>query len=859
MNVPAQSAARGAGIKEPIPQSSFLISQADTALQLAIQGKELYEAGQFEEAARSWQRAAEVYTQQGNEQGRTESLMNKAEALQALGLYPRACNTLLQAFRIAESDCQPFTRGYPEYRARQDFLLETLSAQPNSPSKVVGLRKFGDVFLKMGELELSGEVLQLIRKVPQEWLSPQVLSAIAISLGNVERAKGDRKAQQDASTEPKPAPLRCTDRQPGLEEDFYLRAAQYYREAVTASTSPIAKVRAQLNQLSVLLKTRQQSEAKTLWFPILSEIDNLPLSRVSVEARINLARSLTCLITLESAPTEDVPSWQEIDRILISAAEQAKRLDDRRLVAYALGYRGGLYEQIQPLSLERNPDRSRETTQQAIRLTQQALMLAQSIQASDIAYLWQWQLGHLLKTQGDLKGAVTAYAEAFNTIELLRSDLIALNPDIEFSFRESVEPVYRQLVDLLLQPELSRDDVRDVVLNRSLPHSWEQDAETLTATAPKSPLELAREVIESFQVAELENFLRCSLQKATLAEIDKQVDPTAAVIYPIVLHDRIEVLLRLPGESLQRYSNPLPDGEKIEVIIENLSNALQANSPISPQDVETLSKPVYDLLLGDRFEAQIQQNDRVKTLVFVLDSSLRAIPVAALYDGQQYLIQRYAIALSPSLRLLGPKPLERGRLEALVAGLSEGREGFSPLPAVEEEVEQVTEVVSGRKLLNEEFNREALKDTINSRPFPIVHLATHSQFSSQLENTFILAGDGKIKVDQLRNLLQTRERTLPEPIELLVLSACETAKGDKRAALGLAGMSIRSGARSTLATLWQVRDGSTATVMTQFYQQLVNDPNITKAEALRRAQIERLEAGEPPSTWAPYVLIGNWL
>jgi CHAT domain-containing protein len=349
------------------------------------------------------------------------------------------------------------------------------------------------------------------------------------------------------------------------------------------------------------------------------------------------------------------------------------------------------------------------------------------------------------------------------------------------------------------------------------------------------------------------------LQKATLAEIDKQVDPTAAVIYPIVLHDRIEVLLRLPGESLQRYSNPLPDGEKIEVIIENLSNALQANSPISPQDVETLSKPVYDLLLGDRFEAQIQQNDRVKTLVFVLDSSLRAIPVAALYDGQQYLIQRYAIALSPSLRLLGPKPLERGRLEALVAGLSEGREGFSPLPAVEEEVEQVTEVVSGRKLLNEEFNREALKDTINSRPFPIVHLATHSQFSSQLENTFILAGDGKIKVDQLRNLLQTRERTLPEPIELLVLSACETAKGDKRAALGLAGMSIRSGARSTLATLWQVRDGSTATVMTQFYQQLVNDPNITKAEALRRAQIERLEAGEPPSTWAPYVLIGNWL
>ncbi|HBL10917.1 MAG TPA: hypothetical protein DD379_05835, partial [Cyanobacteria bacterium UBA11162] len=137
--------------------------------------------------------------------------------------------------------------------------------------------------------------------------------------------------------------------------------------------------------------------------------------------------------------------------------------------------------------------------------------------------------------------------------------------------------------------------------------------------------------------------------------------------------------------------------------------------------------------------------------------------------------------------------------------------------------------------------------------------ATHGQFSSNPEQTFILTWDEKIKVKEFEDLLRFREQGSANPIELLVLSACQTAAGDKRAALGLAGVAVRSGARSTLATLWSVKDQSTAQLMSEFYQEL--SKGVRKAEALRTAQLNLLKQPkyEHPFYWAPFVLVGNWL
>ena len=216
--------------------------------------------------------------------------------------------------------------------------------------------------------------------------------------------------------------------------------------------------------------------------------------------------------------------------------------------------------------------------------------------------------------------------------------------------------------------------------------------------------------------------------------------------------------------------------------------------------------------------------------------------------------------MTPGLQLLAPKPIERGQLKALSGGLTLARQGFSSLTNVALELNQIKSEIPSTVLLNQEFTSTTLQNEINSVPFPVVHLATHGQFSSQAEQTFILAWDKPISVNELDGLLRSRDNSISNAIELLVLSACQTAAGDKRAALGLAGVAVRAGARSTLASLWNVNDRSTALLMGKFYRELGNN-QLNKAEALRQAQLVLLNNPkyQRPIFWAPYVLVGNWL
>ncbi|HEY9652893.1 MAG TPA: CHAT domain-containing protein, partial [Coleofasciculaceae cyanobacterium] len=271
-----------------------------------------------------------------------------------------------------------------------------------------------------------------------------------------------------------------------------------------------------------------------------------------------------------------------------------------------------------------------------------------------------------------------------------------------------------------------------------------------------------------------------------------------------------------------------------------------------------LFQKLYDWLIRP-VESELVASE-IKTLVFALDGSLKNIPMVALHDGQQYLLEKYSIALTPSLQLLEPRPLAREQIKVLVGGLSEARQGFPSLPGVEFEVQQLQSEIPTQVLFNQQFTSTALQNQVKAAPFPIVHLATHGQFSSNAEETFILAWDKTINVKQLGGLLQTKEQIHRQPIELLVLSACQTAAGDKRAALGLAGVAVRSGARSTLATLWPVDDHSTSVFMIEFYQALTQ-PQVTKAQALRHAQLTLFKQPrfKHPFFWAPFVLVGNWL
>jgi CHAT domain-containing protein len=780
---------------------NFAIILAQT---LDIQGNLQLELGRTEQALDSWKQSANTYTQAGDEVGITRSLINQSMAQQALGLYRQARTTL-------------------------EELQPRLEQQPNSLVKAIALRSFGDVLQLVGDLELSFKVLQQSRDIAQKLQSPSEISATLLSLGNTALALGNRQtSQQDSISFENYTPLHCINRPVSTESlKFYQQAAQFYEEAVTTATSPLSQIQAQLNHLSVLLKLQQWSQAKKLSSQIQVKFTKIPPSHTANYAQINFAQNLVCL---KQATNADIRSSKEIAQMLATSVQQARSIGDERSVAYALGALGGLYLENQDLI-------------DAQKLTEEALMVAQAIKAGDIAYLWQWQLGYILRIQGDVTGAIANYTEAVNTLKYLRNDLIALNPDVQFSFRDNIEPVYRQLVDLLLQPS-----------------STVSSKESIS----QKNLKQARGILETLQLAELENFFREACLKAVPEQIDEVVDKTdgtAAVIYPIILADRLDVILKLPNQSELSHYRINKKARDVESILEKLQKYLREPDRIN--DVNKLSQQVYSWLIQP-LEIELERMN-IKTLVFVLDGDLRNIPMAVLYDQkhQKYLIQKYAISLAPGLQLIEPKSLQKVQINGLIAGVSEQRQiegrSFAKLKNVEVELQQIQSAIPiNSELFNQDFTKINLQNQIKKTPYTVVHIATHGEFSSNPDKTFILTWEQLLKVKDFDNLIRLSGQRESSAIELLVLSACETAQGDKRATLGLAGIAVRAGARSTLATLWAVDDKSTSQFMSQFYQELENS-KVTKAEAVRRAQIQLLTDYEIPYLWAPYILVGNWL
>lgn len=728
--------------------------------------------GQAETALTTWEKAAATYSKIGDVEGAIGSQINQVQALQSLGLYRRAQK------RLAE-------------------IKTSVLNLPDSLVKATGLRSLGNVSRAIGELEESRQQLQKSLQIAETLRSPAAIGAAQFSLGNTDRDLAKRaKELDDLKT----------------AETEIQNAINAYQEAARSSTSPEMRVQAQLNQLTLLVDNKKFAEAEELRSQI--QLNQLPPSRSAIYAQVNLAQNLLKLA--KNQVKNYSPSL--VAEILSKAIQQAKILNDTQAESYALGSLGTVYEQDGQFKEAEN-------------ITQQALILAQSLNAADIAYRWQWQLGRILKQKGENKQAIDAYSTAVETLKSLRNDLVAINPDnpdVQFSFRESVEPVYREFVDLLVSTEKQPS---------------------------QENLSNARSVIEDLQLAELDNFFQEACLKAKTVQIE-QLDANAAVIYPIILPERLAVIVALPKSPLRYYELVKPESE-----INTLLNELQQDigrPAANNQAVLNLSQQVYNWIIRPA-ETELK-NAQIETLVFVLDGLLRNIPMAALHDGKQYLIEKYSIALTPGLQLLPTQPLKRGQLRTLAVGLSEARQGFNELPNVTTELEEIkSQVSTSEVLLNQQFTDENFQTALNKVPFPVVHIATHGQFSSNAERTYIVTWDDKIKVKQLDDLLRRREREENHPIELLVFSACETAAGDSRAALGLAGVAVRAGARSTVATLWQVSDRSTAELMTNFYSELVK-PGITKSEALRQAQISLLKQNNYrfPYYWAPYVLVGNW-
>jgi CHAT domain-containing protein len=505
------------------------------------------------------------------------------------------------------------------------------------------------------------------------------------------------------------------------------------------------------------------------------------------------------------------------------ALEEARRISeengDIRTLSFAFGYMGELYE-------------SQARIEDAMRLARRAIFHAQNAKAPESLYLWQWLTGRLHAANGDLAPARESFADALDTLEPIRHELLKGYRRQQEAFRETIKPVYLGMADLLLLEAETAD----------------------TYEAREKKLIEARDTMERLKTAELQNFFQDECVTA-MAEKMKKLDrafPKTAILYPILLPDRLAILLTLP-EGMKLVLVEVPD-ETVRETATRFRRRLQTRP--DKRYLHDAAK-LYDWLIRP-LESELEAAD-VETLIVSPDGPLRLIPFSTFHDGERFLIESYAVATIPAVTLTDPKPFDATGADILLCGLSEGRHGFSPLPSVGKELTDIRKIMDGRVVLHDEaYTLERLTDQFKNNAYSIVHIATHGLFGATPENTFLLTYDTHLTIDRLEELISL-SRFRKRAVELLTLSACQTALGDEQAALGLAGVAVKAGVRTAVATLWFVDDEATSLAVREFYRQL-KKPGISKAKALQNAQMSLIaqKRYHHPAYWAPFLIIGNW-
>ena len=317
-----------------------------------------------------------------------------------------------------------------------------------------------------------------------------------------------------------------------------------------------------------------------------------------------------------------------------------------------------------------------------------------------------------------------------------------------------------------------------------------------------------------------------------LKELEIKTKQVYAIVYIVSREEQLEIIV-VPsfGEPI-RHSVPEATKEKLFPVVRQLQSEITNPRKRDKVSYQAPAKQLYQWMIQP-----IEDNLKrlgISTILFSLDAGLRSLPMAVLWDGQQFLTEKYGISLIPSTSLIDFRYQPIGQAQVLAMGASQFQQQ-NPLPAVPIELQNITEIWPGEKFLNERFTLENLKSQRRISDFQVIHLATHADFKTgSPSNSFIQLWNEKLPLTELPNL------GWDNPIvELLTLSACRTALGDRRSELGFAGLAVQAGVKSALASLWYVSDQGTLGLMSEFYESLKQAP--IKAIALQEAQIDMIQ------------------
>ncbi|MEE3716692.1 CHAT domain-containing protein [Tumidithrix elongata RA019] len=746
------------------------------------------QVGQMSEAIAQWQQAIKIYQtiyQASNDPSDraklTQVTIDQAQVYTAIGQHRQAIDLLRSVTTLLAQSAKS-----PEY---QQLAIATQGA-------------FGNAYLAAGDydraLTFYQEGMNLASTLTENSKS---LALGWLNVGNTLAKRAERYNIQIQSATDEGERIEVARLKELRDRDLAEARSAYDRglNQKLQHPDPLFRVKVLLN-LAHLLRDTKNEEFASYQQEAAAMLAAIPPSRDKVQALIDLA-------SLSPPLNPKTPSTQEM-AALENAIATAQIIGDRRSESFALGSLGRIYELRGELA-------------QALTFTDRAQWIAQQINAGDSLYRWQWQAGRIYKAQGKHQDAMVAYRQAIASLQSIRSDLIDADRSFQFDVRDEVEPVYRELMELLL-------------------------------ATPESPtrnrqIEEALQVSELLRLSELQNFFGDECLEIQAVRQVEQIfgQQKAAFVYSIILERQTYMVLRLPDGTLKTYQIERSQ----EQLVKKIKSFRFALENIATDEYPLPSQEIYNLLIRP-MEADLARS-QIDLLVFINDGALRSIPMAALHDGKQFLIQKY-----PIVSLLGTNlssaSTDSPQLRLISFGLSEAISPFTALPSVPAELQEINNLIGGEKFLNRDFTFETLERKIKEG-FTVVHIASHAKFGTTQNATFVQAFDRQISLEQLETLL----RSSASSIELLVLSACQTAEGDNRATLGLAGMALRSGVKSVLAPLWAVNDEDVVPLMADFYREL-RKPGVTKAVALQRAQIKSITSySGHPAIWSPFILVGN--
>jgi CHAT domain-containing protein/Tfp pilus assembly protein PilF len=712
-----------------------------------------------------------------------------------------------------------------------ETAVELYREENNRGGQCTGHLKLAEAYQSIGLSKKALENLEVAGVVAQEIEEPVKMASVSnqlgshyLGIGKLDKASRHLNdalviSRKIGNTGLKANILNNLGNLYSAQQDF-LQAILIYEESISLSNQngdTTLALLATINCARATISSAQPEKTQTLLRNAYATIQTLNDSHTKSSASINVGliyRDLQPHLP-ESADKLVLFALQSFE----AAEEVAERINDARASTYALGYQGNVHEDI--LNYPK-----------ALQYTNRALHAAQQFNMPEALFQWQWQAGRIHKSTGEIDRAIEAFRAAIATLQSLKNEQTGCYDQFNAPIRNTIEVVSIELVDLLLKRAAQCDDLE------------------------KQQIDLfeARDVVELRKVFELRNYFHddcVDTARSGITRLD-DVSATAVVVYPIILDDRVEVLASFPG-GLKRFTAAV-NAETVAEKVRELRLLLEKRTT---RQFLRPARQLYDWLILP-LASDLAAAD-VDTLVFVPDGSLRTIPMAALHDGQHFLVEDFAVAITPGLDLTEPKPIAAQSYQVLMLALTQPAQEFPALPYVSSELESIQMQYPSKLLLNEDFQVQKMEMALKDQQYGILHIASHAQFEADATENFILAYDGRVSINNLREyigLLQFRDR----PLELLTLSACETAAGDDKAALGLAGIAIKAGARSALASLWHINDFATSLLIGEFYRRLT-DLSGSKAKALQSAQLKLINDSrfQHPGYWAPFILINNWL